>query len=80
MAERGSRKPAAMGGGLAKERGNRAMGHLAHNDPISVPTGSKILEIAIGSAAAHGSCSGSCSGSGVADARQSDAGAAAPFH
>jgi hypothetical protein len=52
------------------------MGHLAHNDPISVPTGSKILEIAIGSAAAHGSCSGSA----VADARQSDAGAAAPFH
>jgi hypothetical protein len=37
------------------------MGHLAHNDPISVPTGSKILEIAIGSAAAHGSCYGSCS-------------------
>jgi hypothetical protein len=52
------------------------MGHLAHNDPISVPTDGKILEIAIGSAAAQGSCSGS----GVADARQSDAEAAAPFH
>jgi len=38
VAERGNRKPAAIGGGLATERGNWAMGHLAHNDPISVPT------------------------------------------